>query len=890
MSLMPGSRLGPYEILAPLGAGGMGEVWRAKDVRVDRQVALKVLPEEFFEDEEKRARFGREAKLLASLNHPGIATLYSFEEDGGRHLLVMELIEGESLSKRVKAGPVPMREALAIGRDIAAALEAAHAKGIVHRDLKPGNVMISADGRVKLLDFGLAKSFSENIAPEDLSHSPTLTDTGTAMGVILGTAAYMSPEQARGQHVDARTDVWAFGVVLWELLAGKRLFRGQSTPDTLAAVLHEPVDFRALPLTTPRAIRDLLARCLVREPEKRLADVGAARRELEKVIAGSASRRFPALTLAAAAAVVLLLSAGGAYVARRNTSTPTAERTARSRKPARIVVLPFENLGSPQDAYLAAGMTEEISSRLANLQGLSVISRTTAIGYERRGKTVKQIGADLGVDFVLEGTVLSDHAGPGGGRMRVAPQLIQVADDTRVWADRYDRVLSDIFAIQSEVAESAVRAMGVKLVPREKTALTTASTNDLEAYGLYLRGLETTDRGFTKQNLEAAIHLFQTAVDRDSRFVQALEQLARVHLYVYFLHYDRTMEHVDKARQVVDRLTAIGSDAAETHIARGYYFYWGLLDYPRALAEFKEALDLQPSSSEVLEGVSYILRRQGRWEDSAEKMVKWVEIDPRSPTALAQYGQTCVLLGRYAEADRVLGLAASLNPRFGQAWGFRGLAQVLWRGDIESAQSILSEASRVADLDDGLCRVAYASFRVTLMRRDLQGALSQLEREKREALQNQFYFYPIDLLRGEVLVLSGSRDQAIRSFDVARRGLEQVISKQPEDASRYYSALGIALAGLGLRDDAIRAANRGVEMMPASKDAWRALFRIEDLALVQTMLGQQDEAIDRLDFILSRTGEFSTQILRLDPRWDALKSSPRFGALLSKYGDPPASP
>jgi serine/threonine protein kinase len=256
MTLSPGSRLGPYEILAPIGAGGMGEVYRARDVRVDRAVALKVLTEEFFEDEERRARFEREAKLLASLNHPGVAVLYSFEEIPGsslsssRHLLAMELVEGDDLAQRISFGPLSREESLSYARQIAEALEAAHEKGIVHRDLKPANVKVTPDGRVKLLDFGLAKIFEGDGGPgssPSVTHSPTLTARATAAGVILGTAAYMSPEQARGKPLDKRTDVWAFGCVLYEMLTGKRAFEGETVSDVLAAVLKEDPDWAALP-------------------------------------------------------------------------------------------------------------------------------------------------------------------------------------------------------------------------------------------------------------------------------------------------------------------------------------------------------------------------------------------------------------------------------------------------------------------------------------------------------------------------------------------------------------------------------------------------------------------------------------------------------------------
>ncbi|HQQ76476.1 MAG TPA: serine/threonine-protein kinase, partial [Thermoanaerobaculia bacterium] len=299
MTLEPGTRLGPYEVSSPLGAGGMGEVYRARDPRLARDVAIKVLPEEFFEGEERRVRFEREARTLASLNHPGIAAIYSFEEipssssssSATRHILVMELVDGEDLAQRLGRGAIPVDEALAIARQIAEGLEAAHEKGIVHRDLKPANVKLTRDGVVKILDFGLAKAFEGDAASSSSSpsvtQSPTMSRPLTEAGMILGTAAYMSPEQARGRPVDKRTDIWSFGVVLHEMLTGKRLFAGETVSDTLAAVLRQDLDLAALPAETPDRVRRLLARCLVRDPKLRLRDIGDARLELD---AGGADR------------------------------------------------------------------------------------------------------------------------------------------------------------------------------------------------------------------------------------------------------------------------------------------------------------------------------------------------------------------------------------------------------------------------------------------------------------------------------------------------------------------------------------------------------------------------------------------------------------------------
>ncbi len=286
MSLSAGTRLGPYEILSPLGAGGMGEVYRARDTKLGRQVAVKVLPAGFSQDPERLSRFDREARLLASLNHPSIASIYGLEEANGIRFLVLELVEGETMAERVAAGAIPVDESLVFARQIAEALEAAHEKGIVHRDLKPSNVKVTPAGKVKVLDFGLAKAFGGDAAPQgDVSISPTITSGGTEKGVILGTAAYMSPEQARGKAVDRRTDIWAFGCVLYEMLSGRRAFEGETVSDVLAAVLTRDADWRALPASTPRRIRDLLRRCLQKDPDRRLHDVADARLEIDEAAA-----------------------------------------------------------------------------------------------------------------------------------------------------------------------------------------------------------------------------------------------------------------------------------------------------------------------------------------------------------------------------------------------------------------------------------------------------------------------------------------------------------------------------------------------------------------------------------------------------------------------------
>ena len=355
MSLAPGTRLGPYEILAPLGAGGMGEVYRARDAKLNREVAIKVLPEAVAEDAQRLARFQREAQVLASLNHPHIAAIYGLEKAGNFEALVLELVEGETLAERIAQGPVPVDEALAVARQIADALEAAHEKGIVHRDLKPANVKITPEGKVKVLDFGLAKALTGDRSSPDQTHSPTLTAAATQAGVVLGTAAYMSPEQARGKAVDKRADIWAFGAVLYEMLSGRKAFEGETVSDTLAAILKSDPDWSALPPETPPSVRRVLRRCLERDTRTRFRDIADARVEMDEVVDSAPSAATPVMARPRANrtawVVAALIAAAGALGWWRALSAP---KPAAALRTAFAVAIPAGDLIAYDDTPILA--------------------------------------------------------------------------------------------------------------------------------------------------------------------------------------------------------------------------------------------------------------------------------------------------------------------------------------------------------------------------------------------------------------------------------------------------------------------------------------------------------------------------------------------------------
>jgi serine/threonine-protein kinase len=636
----------------------MGEVWRAKDTRLARDVAVKVLPEEFFEGGERRQRFEREAKLLASLNHPNIAAVYSFEEiPGSSPLLVMELVEGEPLSKRMKSGAIPTGEALSIGRDIAAALEAAHAKGIVHRDLKPGNVMISTDRRVKLLDFGLAKSFGESVATEDLSESPTLSAAGTEAGVILGTAAYMSPEQARGQRVDTRADIWAFGVVLYEMLAGARLFRGESTTDTLAAVLREQVDFSRLPASTPREVRDLLERCLERDFQKRRADIGEARRVLEKGEAGGGFTRAVGLRLAAVMGALILVAAGGVWMSRR--IAPGA-RTGRQS----VAVLPFVNLsGDKEQEFFSDGLSDELIGHLTKVKDLRVTGRISSFAFKGKNDDLAAIGDKLHVKTVLEGSVRRS-----GDQLRVSTRLLRVADGEQIWGETYERKITDVFAVQDEIAAAVVAALKVKLLPQDRGATALHRSANAEAYNLFLVGRQFYNR-HSKDDYVRARDAFRRAVALDPGFAAAYAGLGPAEaLAAEFASASSEERDAGRRRslEIADRAVALDPGLAEAYSARGFVRFDVGWIWTGAREDLERSLTLDPADTNALRWYGQLLASLGRIEDAITSMKKAADADPLNGQALYRLGTYYNAAGLYAEARASFGKALEVNPE--SAW------------------------------------------------------------------------------------------------------------------------------------------------------------------------------------------------------------------------------
>ena len=624
MPLNPGTKLGPYEIVAPLGAGGMGEVYRAKDTRVERMVAIKVLPEEFFEDEDRRARFGREARTLASLNHPGIATLFAFEEVSGRHLLAMELVEGNGLDARIAAGPLRLDESLSYARQIAEALEAAHEKGIIHRDLKPANVMITSGGRVKVLDFGLAKALQEEPGSPDLTHAPTLSGIATRAGVILGTASYMSPEQARGKPLDRRTDVWSFGCLLYEMLTGRMAFRGETVSDTMAHVLEREPDWTALPASVPPDIRRLLERCLTKDPKQRLHDIADARLELDPpTSSGVAAWETPAATarvprrvwsLGAAAVVVVALAVFGIYAFANSRAIPS------------VAVLPFVNAtGNADLEYLGDGIAEELINSLTQVPLLKVIARPTAFSYKGRPAAPRDIGTELKVRAVVMGRLVQR-----GDTITVQVDLVDAVEGAELWGGKFERRLAEIASLQQEINRQVTSVLRVKLTSEQKKRLARPQTENAEAFQLYLRGRQFLSEMSTASEYLKSLDYFSQAVQKDPNYAKGWAGLACGYAYLSFQDFEPARDVMLKAREAAQKALALDPDLAEAHTSLGIVKYYDS-DLPGAEAEFQRAMELNPGEDFSRHWYAHYLEKMRRFEEANAELKRVVELDPFSP-------------------------------------------------------------------------------------------------------------------------------------------------------------------------------------------------------------------------------------------------------------------
>ena len=672
MPLTPATRLGPYEIISQLGAGGMGEVYRARDLRLGRDIALKVLPAEMNASPERLARFEREARAVAGLNHPNIVTLFSIEDDGNMRFLTMELLEGQSLDHVLASGGLPIPRVIELGIGLADALAAAHEKGVVHRDLKPANVMLTKEGRVKVLDFGLAK-LADPETNAELSQAATMAAPLSGEGQAVGTVPYMSPEQIRGDAVDARTDLFALGIVLYELAAGRRPFAGATSADVSSAILRDAPDtLSAIRADVPDDLDRIVSLCLEKKAADRVQtaqDVSSQLRRVKRVLEQ------------------------GEWM--------TTTRTIPVAVPS-IAVLPFVNRSRDEEnEYFADGLAEELMGMLAKIPGLRVAARSSSFYFKGRATTIAEVGRSLKVASVLEGSVRK-----AGSRMRISVQLVNVSDGYHLWTETFDRAADDIFAVQDEVAQAVATALPGHLGIRHGGLAGGRGTRSREAYDAYLEGRFHWNKR-TESDARKAITFFEQSIAHDSQFAEAWAGLADVYLTLPYFSLVSTREALPKSREAALRALDLKPDLGSAHATLAYAL---MIDYQwgKAETEYRRAIELSPDDANTHKWYADLLMMTGRWNAAHRELRTALELDPLSANIWTIMGEWYWFQGQLDDAMAQYRKALELTPTLPLALELA--ARLAWQRDEIGEYFKLRE------------RLEAVSQRVAVPTADLRGA------------------------------------------------------------------------------------------------------------------------------------------------------------------------
>jgi serine/threonine protein kinase/Flp pilus assembly protein TadD len=855
----------------------MGIVYAARDRRLNRLVALKFLPPHLSSEEEAKQRFVQEAQAASALDHPNICTVYEIgETEEGQMYIAMAHYGGETLKARLQAAksgerPLDQSKTAEIALGMVQGLAAAHKRGIIHRDIKPANVMVTETGLVKVLDFGLAK----------LSDSLDLTKSGST----LGTAPYMAPEQVRGESLDARTDLWSLGVVMYEMLTGAQPFVGDYEQAIAYGILNEaPEPIQGI----DPALTTIVDRLLQKDPADRhqsaeevVADLkrytlsGSSATATAQALPNTSPRQtrriivaFSAVTLVAIAALAIsLLRTGETGRSDPRSSGVTPDRVM-------VAVLPFKNLGPAEDEYFAAGITEEIISRLAKIEGLGVISRTSAFKYQETDKSIGEIASELGVEYVLEGSVRWSR-GENVSKVRITPTFIQAVDDTPLWSDTYDESLDDIFSVQSSIAQRVVGQL--ELAARPETFEMEAPTANLEAYQFYLKGLEysaylgSADVEFRARTVDA----FEQTVRLDPFFAEAWAQLSIAHAEMVHFRDDPSSERAALSRQAVDRALELHPDLPEALKAEGNYYYQVEKNFDQALRSYAAAAGGLPNSADIPYAMALVHRRQSRFEEAIVELELARKLDPRQPLIAMVLGVTLSYLGRCEDARQAFEYQKSISE---DPIGARSeLVSLDYQCHGKAAAWVDFVFENISREEDIAGLRAYSALISGFPER----ALEEFELSPHQEAVGQWYLLPKTTGKAWVYEATGRRDLAKTHFREALSILETNYGTESTDP-RVLTSFAFAYAGLGDAARAITFVDTAFDLLPEDDFLTYKQFLFAKV-LVYNSLRDKEQLILLVDELLTRPSSWSVTRFQISPEFDWIRGDPEFDALIVKH-------
>ncbi len=860
MALQPGTRLGNFEILDPLGKGGMGEVYRARDTRLGRDVAIKVLPESFARDPARAARFEREARLLAAVNHPGIAAIYGAEEFGSIPCIVMELVPGETLSERTANGALSLAESLTLSRQIAEALEAAHEKGVIHRDLKPSNIKVTPEGKIKVLDLGLAK-FTEAPALGDVSSFPTQAEE-TRPGIILGTLEFMSPEQARGKPVDKRTDIWAFGCVLFEMLSGHRPFGGETASDVIASVLSAEPDWTALPKATPPRVRELLGSCLQKDLGRRLRDIGDARIEIDQSLSEigpgapaqvTTGRRGRKALFAWVTAAVLVLAIVVAWLALRPRFSGAPPALAGR---VSIVVLPFKDLtGQPNGQLLGDGLAETVSARLARLSGVQVVAPSVAASTAEKLSDPYRVAANVGANAVVAGTVQREH-----DQMRITFALLDVGEKRQLAIEQVAGPASDLFGMQDEVADRVAKRLKLP-VPSGRETAASSGLETASQQQRYVEALGSLQRYDKQASVDQAIGLLQVLAVEAPGAALVHAALGRAYLFKFNLTREKTW--AEQARAASTRAQQLDASLPEVDVTLGE-LRLRTGQPAEAVSAFQRALSLRPNDYEAMLGLARAHDASGDIANAERMYRRAIQLQPSYWFGYSKFAGFYFNRGQYAQAAEMFRRVTELAPDSARA--FSNLGATYHQMDrLEDALTAYRKSLGIEPTGMAHSNLGTTEF--------FLGRYAEASRdfEKAVALTPERYDGWADL--ADAYYWSGQRGMARiayeRAIRLARSDL-QINARNPSARAR----LAVCLAR---NEDRAGAREQIGQALALSQQDPRVFY---DAAIVASMGGDADQTWNWIARAVDAGGPLVQ--IRHEPQFASLRKDPKFQQTLQR--------